>query len=257
MLPFLASAGGAALIGGAATLINGAANRRAADRAYNRNDIRKTVRDAEAAGVHPLEALRSGYANQKASQGPRISTMGVAANAVAQAAQLYRDGLAAEQRSEMIDAQIKNIEADTERMGSVATYSGTVPRLGQYIPQAETAERPDYIDPRDRHSQQNVKTAHGDRTTYRGDELDERFLSWWDETAQAAESLASNTWQYPRIAGQYFLRKGGEAVDAVHSAPMHLGAFLARTFHNPKPAPVRVGTQIPNHGMPPGRVMVR
>lgn len=129
LLGFLSTAGGAAVATGAMSLVGGIADRNHQNRMYRRNDLLKTMKDAKEAGFHPLEALRAGYTQSQIAQAPRISSMGVAANAVDAAASMYRDQMAQDKRNAQIDAEIANIEADTRRMGSIATYSGTTPRV--------------------------------------------------------------------------------------------------------------------------------
>lgn len=126
MNPFIV----AAAISAGSQLFGGIADRRQAQRNYERNDLIKTMKDAQEAGFHPLEALRAGYTQSQIAQAPRISSMGVAANAVDAAASMYRDAMAQEKQSALIDAQIENIEADTQRMGSISTYAGSMPRVG-------------------------------------------------------------------------------------------------------------------------------
>jgi len=87
---------------------------------YQRNDLVKTMKDAQDAGFHPLEALRAGYTQTQVAQAPRISSVSVAANAVDQIASMYRDETQRKTNNALIEAQIANINADTARMGNVS-----------------------------------------------------------------------------------------------------------------------------------------
>lgn len=177
LLPFLSSASGAALISGGAALVGGIADRAQENRNYKRNDLLKTMKDAKEAGFHPLEALRAGYTQTQAAQAPRISSLGVFANAVDQASSMYRDEMQRQKNDALIDAQIANINADTARMGSVSALSASVgstassePRVGQRgfdkfgNPQTAGAEvgGADFEFDPDTSDQEVFETRHGD-----------------------------------------------------------------------------------------------
>jgi len=125
MLPFLP-----ALISAGATLFAANSAKKQQDKAfkqdeknYQRNDLVKTMKDAQDAGFHPLEALRAGYTQSQVAQAPRISSVSVAANAVDQISAIYRDDLQRKTNDALIEAQIANINADTARMGNISQNS--------------------------------------------------------------------------------------------------------------------------------------
>jgi len=87
-------------------------------------DLRKIVANARAAGIHPLEAIRSG-AGVAGVQGPRINSFTAASNAFDKIDNYLTGTQRAADDKRMFEAQLANINADTARMGRIASSSLT------------------------------------------------------------------------------------------------------------------------------------
>ena len=111
------------LISGAVGLFGASSQRRheqrMAEQAWNRNTIKRTVKHAKAAGIHPLEALRAGHASTNVgSLGPRLASGAALANSVQEALNVHRSDIADERDAARHEAEMARIEADIARMGS-------------------------------------------------------------------------------------------------------------------------------------------
>ncbi len=87
-------------------------------------DLRKIVSNAKAAGIHPLEAIRSGAGVAGVtSTAPRISSFTAVGNSFDQVGDFLTGHQRATDANLLAQAQLANIRADTARMGRVASSS--------------------------------------------------------------------------------------------------------------------------------------
>ena len=106
-------------------------------------DLRKIVANAKEAGIHPLEAIRSG-AGVAGVQGPRINSFTAAANAFDQVDNFLTGTQRAADEKRMFEAQLANIQSDTARMGRIQSASLTS-QVGSSAIQASSSSASDRV----------------------------------------------------------------------------------------------------------------
>lgn len=107
-------------------------SRKNAQEQYGRR-LQTTVADARAAGIHPLEAIRSGAANSAPQSGPRLMTQTALTNSFDRVADLATGRTAAENANRDIERQMNRINLDIAKtkLAQQSTKPRIEPRFGQ------------------------------------------------------------------------------------------------------------------------------
>jgi hypothetical protein len=132
--------------------------RKQADQSSPRNRILSTVQGAKEAGIHPLEALRSGIGGSNMQSAPRVASQAVMQNTFDQMAAERQSRERSKERQEELEhaLEVERIRSGRARIGN--------PRLISKTPAPDGGERPVDVLPTDNMSP-NTMTGN-DGSTY-------------------------------------------------------------------------------------------